>query len=325
MSKFPKVVPWASTEEYMAAADSLYSPDLSERKRGVAIVKAWRVRGRLPVAIEATASLAEMCVADQEHRHGVSNNQLQHMYSMALIRFVNSIVDLEQKGVYAQSVAVLASRIGMPAWFVELRHAGTHEQIPSLATLRAACSQALLWLRDYYWSKQVRRLPTDTMAQVRDVFAQFVAACDQRQAAIAAVAAAAASRRSASKAGDVNGMSLAEAAFDSATAALSLLVGRLHADAVRLYVVPVLIESGFLVPSEKRLRAKFPDCVLPAALAETWSAPFLVFTSSWGETLFYEELLAGMVSALTPDSSEFGVFETGDGGLSTSHAATLVA
>ncbi|KAJ2838396.1 rRNA-processing protein las1 [Coemansia sp. 'formosensis'] len=320
MLKFPKVVPWASTEEYMAAADSLYSSDISERKRGVAIVKAWRARGRVPVAIEATASLAEMCVADHEQRHGVTICQLQHMYAMALIRFVNSIVDLEQKGVYAQSVAMLAGRIGMPAWFVELRHAGTHEQLPSLATLRSACAQALLWLRDYYWSKQVRRLPADTMIQVRAVIAEYLSACEARQTAVATVAS-----RSAKHSANQSVLATAEAAVESATAALTALVARLHADAVRLYVVPVLIESGFLVPSEKRLRAKFPDCNLPPALADWWTAPFAIFTASWGESLFYEELLAAMVSALAPDSSELGIFESGDGALSTSHAATLVA
>ncbi|KAJ2878726.1 rRNA-processing protein las1 [Coemansia aciculifera] len=320
MLKFPKVVPWASTEEYMTVADCLYSSDISERKRGVAIIKAWRARGRVPVAIEATASLAEMCVADHEQRHGVTICQLQHMYAMALIRFVNSIVDLEQKGVYAQSVAMLAGRIGMPAWFVELRHAGTHEQLPSLATLRSACAQALLWLRDYYWSKQVRRLPADTMIQVRAVIAEYLSACETRQASVAMVAS-----RSAKHSANPSVLAAAEATMEVATAALTALVARLHADAVRLYVVPVLIESGFLVPSEKRLRAKFPDCNLPPALADAWSAPFAVFTSSWGETLFYEELLAAMVSALTPDSSELGIFESGDGALSTSHAATLVA
>ncbi|KAJ1821254.1 rRNA-processing protein las1 [Coemansia sp. RSA 2671] len=320
MLKFPKVVPWASTEEYMAAADCLYSSDISERKRGVAIVKAWRARGRVPVAIEATASLAEMCVADHEQRHGVTICQLQHMYAMALIRFVNSIVDLEQKGVYAQSVAMLAGRIGMPAWFVELRHAGTHEQLPSLATLRSACAQALLWLRDYYWSKQVRRLPADTMIQVRAGIAEYLSASEARQKAVALVAS-----RSAKHSANSSVLAAAETAMESATTALTTLVARLHADAVRLYVVPVLIESGFLVPSEKRLRAKFPDCNLPAALVEAWCAPFAMFTASWGETLFYEELLAAMVSALTPDSSELGIFESGDGALSTSHAATLVA
>ncbi|KAJ1670434.1 rRNA-processing protein las1 [Coemansia sp. RSA 25] len=317
MLKFPKVVPWTSTEEYMAVADSLYSSDISERKRGVAVVKAWRARGRVPVAIEATVSLAEMCVADHEQRHGVTICQLQHMYAMALIRFVNSIVDQEQKGVYAQSVAMLAGRIGMPAWFVELRHAGTHEQLPSLATLRSACAQALLWLRDYYWSKQVRRLPADTMIQVRAVIAEYLSACEQRQTAAAT--------RSARHTANSSALAAAETNMEAATTALTALVARLHADAVRLYVVPVLIESGFLVPSEKRLRAKFPDCNLPRALADAWAAPFAVFTASWGETLFYEELLAAMVSALTPDSSELGIFESGDGALSTSHAATLVA
>ncbi|KAJ1788438.1 hypothetical protein LPJ59_005539, partial [Coemansia sp. RSA 2399] len=66
MSRIPKVVPWASTAEYMDVAECLYSSELSQRKRGIAIVKAWRSRTRIPAAIEATANLAEMAIADAE-------------------------------------------------------------------------------------------------------------------------------------------------------------------------------------------------------------------------------------------------------------------
>ncbi|KAJ2492732.1 rRNA-processing protein las1 [Coemansia sp. RSA 2050] len=158
------------------------------------------------------------------------------------------------------------------------------------------------------------------MIQVRAGIAEYLSASEARQKAVALVAS-----RSAKHSANPSVLAAAQTAMESATAALTALVARLHADAVRLYVVPVLIESGFLVPSEKRMRAKFPDCNLPAALVEAWSAPLAVFTASWGETLFYEELLAAMVSALTPDSSELGIFESGNSALSTSHAATLVA
>jgi hydroxyacylglutathione hydrolase len=45
----------------------------------------------------------------------------------------------------------IAKTIGLPATFVELRHQATHEQLPSLAKLRAAARKALAWIWDYYW------------------------------------------------------------------------------------------------------------------------------------------------------------------------------
>ncbi|KAI8326398.1 Las1-domain-containing protein, partial [Martensiomyces pterosporus] len=199
--------------------------------------------------------LVEIIVADQDQCRGATINQLRHMYNMALIRFVNSIVDLEQKGMYAQSIAVIANRIGMPAWFVELRHAGTHEQIPSLAVLRSACNQALYWLRNYYWDKQTRTLPEDTLHRIRDALSQYING---------AAKLAAAEKPGTKKA------QAALAASEASLSALSELVSRLHSDAVRLYVVPALVEVGLLVPEDKRLRSKFPDCKMSPSLADMW-------------------------------------------------------
>jgi ribosomal biogenesis protein LAS1 len=52
---------------------------------------------------------------------------------------------------YARSISGIALQLGLPAWFVELRHAATHEAVPSLAVLRAAAHHALAWLNARYW------------------------------------------------------------------------------------------------------------------------------------------------------------------------------
>ena len=49
------------------------------------------------------------------------------------------------------SMFSVAKTIGLPATFVELRHQATHEQLPSLARLRAAAEKALAWIWEYYW------------------------------------------------------------------------------------------------------------------------------------------------------------------------------
>ena len=48
----------------------------------------WRVRGDVPISVEATASLIECQLAARgEH----SENELRHLLSMTLIRMVNGI------------------------------------------------------------------------------------------------------------------------------------------------------------------------------------------------------------------------------------------
>ncbi|KAJ1826435.1 rRNA-processing protein las1 [Coemansia sp. RSA 2599] len=311
MYKQPKVVAWTSTEEYLNVSECLYSADIAERKRGVAMVKAWRARCRLPVAIEATASLVEMDIAGRE-RKGVNITQLRHLYAMALIRFVNTIVDLEQKGTYAQSIVSLAGRIGMPAWFVELRHAGTHESLPSLAALQSACQQALGWLNSYYWNKQTRALPPDTQIHVREALSKYLDAQKKMPASKRA-------RKPSKK------PTTAQLAMEAASDELKQFMGNLHPDAIRLCLVPVLLEPGFLVPKEKKLRSAFPECKIPQALETQRSSLLLLLAECLGETLFFEELLSAAVAMLTPGSADGGIFEPSDSTLSASHAATLVA
>lgn len=66
---------------------------------------------------------------------------MRQSYAAALIRLVNGLVDPLQLGVYARSIAAIATQLGLPAWLVELRHAATHEDLPSLELLRQAARE----------------------------------------------------------------------------------------------------------------------------------------------------------------------------------------
>lgn len=46
----------------------------------------------------------------------------------------------------------LARNLNLPASFVEIRHAATHEVLPSLSVLRTVAVRALDWLWVNYWS-----------------------------------------------------------------------------------------------------------------------------------------------------------------------------
>ncbi|EED82871.1 predicted protein [Postia placenta Mad-698-R] len=76
---------------------------------------------------------------------------LRHAYATALIRLVNGLVDPLQLGTYARSISSIAAQLGLPAWLVELRHAATHEDLPSVHVLRDAAREALTWLLHNYF------------------------------------------------------------------------------------------------------------------------------------------------------------------------------
>lgn len=71
--------------------------------------------------------------------------------------FVTGLLDSHQDKARKLSMYGVAKTIGLPASFVELRHQGTHEPMPSLTQLRPAARRALVWIWEYYW----RNLPEE--------------------------------------------------------------------------------------------------------------------------------------------------------------------
>ena len=82
-----------------------------------------------------------MVVQDHSAEAHRSQLALRQSYSTAIIRLVNGLVDPLQFGAYARSIASIANQLGLPSWLVELRHASTHEDLPSLELLREAARE----------------------------------------------------------------------------------------------------------------------------------------------------------------------------------------
>ena len=79
--------------------------------------------------------------------------------TLALIRFVNSLLDPLQKRDKSLSLTILATIAGLPKVFVEVRHWGTHENnLPSVQILRDMGVRALEWLWRNYWNKNDEKI-----------------------------------------------------------------------------------------------------------------------------------------------------------------------
>lgn len=91
----------------------------------------------LPHALESLLSILVAIRQESIDDAGTSSSlSLRQSYATAIIRLVNGLVDPLQLGTYARSISSIAAQIGLPAWLVELRHAATHEDLPSLELLR---------------------------------------------------------------------------------------------------------------------------------------------------------------------------------------------
>ena len=149
------ITAWTSWEEWQEVYGWLFAiDDPLARARGIQRVATWRSRGRVPLAVEATASLAESALAATEAIGAPSEYAVRLMLAMVITRFVNGVVDPLQQYARAASVKRLAHEIQLPVSLVELRHECTHNRLPSLANVRLAAEQALLWLHEHYWMPQ---------------------------------------------------------------------------------------------------------------------------------------------------------------------------
>lgn len=106
----------------------------------------------LPHALESLLSILVAIRQESTYDAGTSSSlSLRQSYATSIIRLVNGLVDPLQLGTYARSISSIAAQIGLPAWLVELRHAATHEDLPSLELLRDGAKECLSWLLHNYF------------------------------------------------------------------------------------------------------------------------------------------------------------------------------
>ncbi|KAM3692632.1 hypothetical protein ACJW31_08G103200 [Castanea mollissima] len=171
-----KLVPWLSWDEWLFVKDCLFSNSPDSVATAFRRISAWRSRGCLPVAIEVTASIIEIQQKDPHFRENQSNgasdnfrvdqtsyvplseDMLAMLYCMAIIRLVNGVVEKTRKKTEV-SLAVAADAIGIPRMLIDIRHEGSHRELPALQIVRSASLKALDWLIAYYWEPQKKAIP----------------------------------------------------------------------------------------------------------------------------------------------------------------------
>ncbi|KAJ1310142.1 hypothetical protein OPQ81_006887 [Rhizoctonia solani] len=146
----PKRVPWATLAELDELCTWIYSDETDTATKQLAKNRlcAWQVNCPLPHALESLLCFLNAILLESNN---ASTSTLCQVYALALIRFVNGLVDPLQQGVFARPIYSLAAQIGLPSWIVELRHRSTHEDLPSIEVLREATHQSMKWLLNRYF------------------------------------------------------------------------------------------------------------------------------------------------------------------------------
>lgn len=150
----PRVVVWKSDEDIFRLKALFYDEN---PRQAICEVLAHQTRGPLPHSVESTALLMSARLMDEDLLFSGKPGQgasyaVRQSYCMAIVRFVNGLIDPFQRSTHAISMHLLAKQLQLPPFFVEARHSATHEALPSLELLRSINTRALFWLRDHYWS-----------------------------------------------------------------------------------------------------------------------------------------------------------------------------
>ncbi|GAA5967169.1 hypothetical protein JCM3765_001551 [Sporobolomyces pararoseus] len=155
----PHRTAWTTQVEFQSVYSDLFESDGDAKRQqvGLSRIAVWQSRKQCPSAVETTANLLRLILLDTSSSSALrpSAHELRLSYSMAIIRFVNSLVDPLQTAYFARSISSLAAQLGLPLWFVELRHQATHEDLPGLPVLREGARQALDWLYVHYWQPTI--------------------------------------------------------------------------------------------------------------------------------------------------------------------------
>lgn len=148
------MVAWINKAEWDQVLEYLYSKDCSLQKYALHRISAWKVRfsNSTPVAVECTADLVRCQILDKSGT--LDGGDLILLYGTALVRFVNLITE-RQQGKVARPLRLLAGRLNIPEWIVNLRHDFTHRKLPNLNWCRKGCNVILSWLQQEYWSRQL--------------------------------------------------------------------------------------------------------------------------------------------------------------------------
>ncbi|KZV36452.1 hypothetical protein F511_15957 [Dorcoceras hygrometricum] len=154
-----KFVPWSSWDEWRFVRESLFSSSPDLVASALQRIRTYQSRACIPSEVEVTASIIETQQNDPFFRHDLNESARQLVealslqYCMAIMRLVNGMIEKTRKK-NEVSIGEAADAIGIPRMLIDIRHEGSHRDLPSLKLLRRASEKAVDWLISYYWEPQ---------------------------------------------------------------------------------------------------------------------------------------------------------------------------
>ncbi|PHU11462.1 hypothetical protein BC332_18392 [Capsicum chinense] len=168
-----KLVPWLSWNEWNSIRHSLFSASPASVAFALQRISTWRSRGGIPIAVDVTTAIIEIQQKDPFFRKDLGGNALQSeemlsmLYCMAIMRLVNGVVEKTRKKAEI-SIAEAVNAIGIPRMLVDVRHEGSHRDLPSLKLVRVASTKGGQVVESYY--KSLKRVVELRLREIMNIF-----------------------------------------------------------------------------------------------------------------------------------------------------------
>ncbi|CAD6563923.1 MAG: rRNA-processing protein las1 [Tremellales sp. Tagirdzhanova-0007] len=144
----PKRTAWATQSELGELYEMIFGPmaDISLRRRGLARMSIYISSPSCPAFLHLLYDLitADLFPHPTDSPEEIYSSRMA--CALAVIRFVNGMVDPLQIGPYARPISHLAATLGIPPSLIALRHRATHEDLPPLPLLRQAVHGAIEYI-----------------------------------------------------------------------------------------------------------------------------------------------------------------------------------
>ena len=176
MDKLFFIQPWENNDEFIYCYELLFSHcqkgknlrsflstlDNGNIKKAIRLLAIWEKRND-----NKAFTLTTLLLLDAMLKISTLNSLLHfapldisHILSETLIRCTNLIIDelKKTKKTTKANMSLVAKEIGLPTYIVDLRHACTHKNLPSVESLTQAIQILLMWVKENMWDNMYATL-----------------------------------------------------------------------------------------------------------------------------------------------------------------------
>eukprot|EP00835_Amoeboradix_gromovi_P004346 NODE_333_length_10741_cov_0.423135.p2 type:complete len:361 gc:universal NODE_333_length_10741_cov_0.423135:9573-8491(-) len=134
-----RLFPLENLSELITLRDIIYE----QKNTGLAfeIIQSMQLRGKVPLSVELT--LLTLMSLD---------NPSASNLSLAIVRFINNLLDSQQDKVHAIPLSSLCGELRIPSFWVDIRMQIAHQSMPSMILMTSVVEQMHIYLYNEFWA-----------------------------------------------------------------------------------------------------------------------------------------------------------------------------